>query len=316
MTKEHLTEKKEKKKYKTKNWPEYDKALKARGSLTVWLDKEMTWQAPPTGKRGRQQQYSDEAIEFCLTLKVLFGLALRQSMGLVESVLKLSGLDWEVPQYSTVSRRQKQLEAKLPYKAKTTGLALLVDSTGVKFMGEGEWKRKKHGAEYRRQWRKVHLAIDADTFEIRAVEVTDNSIGDAPMLPQLLSQIPEDEAIDSVTGDGAYDTKECHHAIAQRGARAIIPPRKNARQWKGQHKGDAVRNAASKACRDIGHKLWKQQSHYHRRSLVETKMHCFKRLGERLTARTFERQTTEVHICVAILNRFTRMGRPHTVAAA
>ena len=98
MTNEHLTEKKEKKKYKTKNWPEYDKALKARGSLTVWLDKEMTWQAPPTGKRGRQQQYSDKAIEFCLTLKVLFGLPLRQSMGLVESVLKLSGLDWEVPQ--------------------------------------------------------------------------------------------------------------------------------------------------------------------------------------------------------------------------
>jgi len=306
---------KEKKKYKTENWKEYDKALKARGSLTVWLDKDMKWQAPPTGKRGRQQQYSEEAIEFCLTLKALFGLPLRQSMGLVESVLKLSGLDWAVPQYSTVSRRQKQLEVKLPYRAKTTGLALLVDSTGVKFMGDGEWKRKKHGVEHRRQWRKVHLAIDADTFEIRAVEVTDNSIGDAPMLPQLLSQIPEDESIESVRGDGAYDTKECHHAIAQRGAKAIIPPRKNARQWKEQHKGDQVRNAASKACRELGRELWKQQSHYHRRSLVETKMHCFKRLGDRLAARTFERQTTEVHIRVAILNRFTRMGRPHTVAA-
>jgi len=306
---------KEKKKYKTENWKEYDKALKARGSLTVWLDKDMKWQAQPTGKRGRQQQYSDEAIEFCLMLKALFGLPLRQSMGLVQSVLKLSGLDWAVPQYSTVSRRQKQLEVKLPYRAKTTGLALLVDSTGVKFMGDGEWKRKKHGVEQRRQWRKVHLAIDADTFEIRAVEVTDNSIGDAPMLPQLLSQIPEDEPIDSVTGDGAYDSKECHRAIAQRGARAIIPPRKNARQWKEQYKGDEVRNAASTACRELGRELWKQQNHYHRRSLVETKMHCFKRLGDRLTARTFERQTTEVHIRVAILNRFTRMGRPHSVAA-
>jgi len=137
-----------------------------------------------------------------------------------------------VPDFSTVSRRQKTLRVQLPYRASTTALDLLVDSTGIKFLGEGEWKRKKHGAEYRRQWRKVHLGIDAHTLEIRAIEVTDNSVGDAPMLPELLGQIPPDEAVASVSGDGAYDTKACHAAIAQRGAQAVIPPRKNAQPWK------------------------------------------------------------------------------------
>jgi hypothetical protein len=94
---------------------------------------------------------------------------------------------------------------------------LLVDSTGIKFLGEGEWKRRTHGAEYRRQWRKVHLAIDAQTLEIRAIEVTDNTVGDPLMLPELLAQIPADEVIGSVSADGAYDTQGCHDAIAQRG---------------------------------------------------------------------------------------------------
>ena len=133
-----------------------------------------------------------------------------------------------MPDFSTVSRRQKTLQVQLPYRASTSALELLVDSTGIKFLGEGEWKRKKHGTEYRRQWRKVHLGIDASTLEIRAIEVTDNSAGDAPMLPELLAQVPPDEKVTSVSADGAYDTKACHAAIASRGAQAIIPPRKNA----------------------------------------------------------------------------------------
>jgi hypothetical protein len=138
---------------------------------------------------------------------------------LVESLLRMSGLDWKVPDFSTVSRRQQTLRVQLPYRSSTTALDLLVDSTGIKFLGEGEWKRKKHGAEYRRQWRKVHLGIDANTLEIRTIEVTDNSVGDAPMLPELLGQIPPDETIASVSADGAYDTKACHAAIVERGAR-------------------------------------------------------------------------------------------------
>ncbi len=301
-------------KYKTTNWADYNASLKARGSLTVWLDKDMQWYATVSGKRGRQRTFSDAAIQFCLSIKCLFGLALRQSLGLVESLLRLAGLDWRVPDFSTVCRRQKDLSVKLPYRPSTTALDLLVDSTGIKFLGEGEWKCKKHGAEYRRQWRKVHLAIDARTLDIRAIEVTDNGTGDAPMLPELLSQIPPDEPIASVGGDGAYDTKACHAAIALRNAQAIIPPRKNARAWKGTQVGASSRNEALRACQRLGRRIWKKWSGYHRRSLVETKMNCFKRLGERVMARTFERQVTELHIRVALLNRFSQLGRPVTVA--
>jgi len=203
-------------KYKTTNWASYNASLKARGSLTVWLDKGMQWYAPATGKRGRQPIFSDAAIQFCLSIKSLFSLPLRQSLGMVESLLRLAGLDWKVPDFSTVCRRQKHLSVKLPYRPSTTALDLLVDSTGIKFLGEGEWKRKKHGADYRRQWRKVHLAIDAHTLDIRAIEVTDNGTGDAPMLPELLSQIPADEPIASVGGDGAYQGVSCGDSQTQR----------------------------------------------------------------------------------------------------
>ena len=300
-------------KYKTTNWAAYNAALKARGSLTIWLNRDMQWFAAPSGKRGRQRTFSDAAIQFCLSIKCLFGLALRQSLGLVESLLRLAGLDWPVPNFSTVSRRQQDLKVQLPYRPSQTALDLLVDSTGIQFLGEGEWKRKKHGPEYRRQWRKVHLAIDAHSLEVRAIEVTDNSVGDAPMLPELLSQIPAEEAISSVGGDGAYDTKACHGAIAQRQAHAVIPPRRNAKLWKVKHAGDLARNEAVRACQRLGRRLWKKWSGYHRRSLVETKMHCFKRLGQRVMARTFERQVTELHIRVALLNRFTQLGCPTTV---
>lgn len=188
-----------------------------------------------------------------------------------------------------------------------------MDSTGIKFLGEGEWKRKKHRAEYRRQWRKVHLGIDAHTLEIRAIEVTDNSVGDAPMLPALLAQIPPGDPVASVSGDGAYDTKGCHAAIAHRGAQAVIPPRKNGKPCKETLVGAVVRNEALRACQRLGRGVWKKWSGYHRPSLVETKMHCFKRLGERVMARTFERQVTELHVRVALLNRFTQLGRPTTV---
>jgi hypothetical protein len=268
----------------------------------------MPWYAPASGRRGRQHIFSDAAIQFCLSIKCLFGLALRQSLGWVESLLRMVGLDWKESGCSTVSRRQKTLRVQWPSRASTRALDLLVDSTGIKFVGEGEWKRKKHGVEYRRQWRKVHLGIDANTLEIRAIEVSDNSVGDAPMLPEWLGQIPLDDTVASVSGDGAYDTKACHAAIAQRGAQAVIPPHRNAQAWKTTRKGALARS------------IWKKWSDYHRRSLAETKMHGFKRLGERVMASTFERQVVgqvvELHVRVALLNRFTQLGRPTTVPVA
>lgn len=170
--------------------------------------------------------------------------------------MRLAGLDWRVPDFSTVSRRQRDLQVQLPYQRRTMALDLLVDSTGIKFLGEGEWKRKKHGAEYRRQWRKVHLGIDAQTLEIRAIEVTDNGVGDAPMLPELLVQIPVGEAIASVSGDGAYDTRACHAAINARNAQAVIPPRSNGKPWKATEHGASARNEALRACRRLGWPIW------------------------------------------------------------
>jgi len=181
-------------------------------------------------------------------------------------------------------------------------------------MGEGEWKRKKHGAEYRRQWRKLHLGIDAETMEIRAVEVTPNSVGDAPMLPALLGQIDPAEALLSVSGDGAYDTKACHEAIALREAQAIIPVRKNAsKPWKENRPGAKARNEILHATQRLGRAIWKRWSGYHRRSLVEAKMRCVKLMGERVMARDFDRQVAELQVRAAILNRFTQLGTPETV---
>lgn len=300
-------------KYQTTNWKTYNAALKARGSLLIWLDRDMQWHGAPDGKRGRTPTFSDAAIQFCLTIKCLFNLALRQAMGLVQSLLKLAGLDWPTPDYSTVCRRQKHLQVVIPCRPTTSGLHLLIDSTGIKMLGEGEWKTKKHGAEYRRQWRKVHLGIDAQTLEIRAIEVTDNSIGDAPMLPELLNQISPEEKIATVSGDGAYDTKGCHEAIARRQAEAVIPTRKNAKPWQENRPGAQVRNQILRSTGRLGRSIWKKWSGYHRRSLVETKMRCFKLLGERVMARDFDSQVAELQVRAAILNRFTSLGTPTTV---
>ena len=196
-------------KYRTTNWKVCNAALKARGDLTIWLDKDMQWLAPPTCKRGRGHTFSDAAIQFCLTIKCLFGLPLRQTLGLVQSLLKMADLPWAAPDYSTVCRRQKNLEVRVHYRATTQGLHMLADSTGIKFLGEGEWKTKKHGAERRRQWRKVHLGIDAQTLQIRAIAVTTNEVGDSPMAADLLGQIPSHEEVASFTGDGRMTRRMC-----------------------------------------------------------------------------------------------------------
>jgi len=273
--------------YKTRNWPAYNEALKRRGSLTIWFDPAMTWEATPTGKRGRQPSYSDAAIQTCLTMKVLFGMALRQTTGFVESLLRLIGLDWKVPDFSTLCRRQKALKVNIPYRGSQGPLHLLVDSTGIKVAGEGEWNARKHGGPKRRIWRKIHIGIDEHTLEVRAIEVTSSDVGDAPMLPELLDQIPADQEIASVTADGACDTRKCHDAIAERGAAAVIPPRRNAKPWKAATAGAVARNEALRASRYLGRALWRRWSGYHRRSRAETRMNCVKLLGQRLMARDF-----------------------------
>lgn len=149
--------------YRTTNWSPYNAALRKRGSLLVWLDKEMAWHAPNEGRPGRPPVFSDAAIQFCLSIKVLFKPPLRQTAGMVASLLRLAGLDWPVPDYSTLCRRQKTLQVHIPYRRADGPLNLLVDNTGIKFLGDGERQARKHGVQGRRQWRKVHLAMDTAT---------------------------------------------------------------------------------------------------------------------------------------------------------
>jgi len=294
--------------YRTTNWSDYNAALRKRGSLSVWFDPEMVWLAGKTGKRGRPETFSDAAIQTCLTLKVLFGLPLRQTVGLVESLIQMAGLDWPVPDYSTLCRRQARIAVQVPYRTSGQPLNLLVDSTGIKFRGDGEWQARKHGPS-RRQWRKVHIAMDAGTGDVRAVEFTSSRQGDSPLLPNLLTQIPSEETIGTVTADGAYDTRRCHGAIIDRGAEAVIPIRRTRRAWKEDCPAAIARNEILRATRRLGRTLWKTWSGYHVRSRVEARMNCLKLFGERIMSRDPDRQTAEIQIRIAIMNRFSALGR-------
>ena len=218
--------------YRTTNWSTYNASLRQRGSLSVWFDPDMVWHAEKSGKRGRPETFSEAAIQTCLTLKVLFGLPLRQTVGLVESLIQMAGLDWPVLDFLTLCRRQARIAVQIPYRASGQPLNLLVDSTRIKFRGNGEWLTRKHGASRRRQWRKLHIALDAGTGDVRAVEFTSSRQGDSPLLPELLSQIPPDEPINTVTADGAYDTRRCMRRLSNevrtasyRSAVTVVPGR-------------------------------------------------------------------------------------------
>ena len=289
--------------YRTRNWREYDRGLIARGDLAVWLSPDVAWQAPEgTGRRGRPAVFSDAAIQCVLTLKVHFQLPLRAAQGMAGSLIRLAGLNWQVPHYSTLSRRQRNLTVEIPYRPRSEPLHLVIDSTGLKVLGEGEWKVRKHGADKRRVWRKVHLAVDAHSHEVRVVEMTDHRHGDSEILPDLLAQLPEGEQIAVINGDGAHDTRTAYAASASRKATLLVPPRRNGKPWKTRTAGAEERNEALRAIKHLGRRLWKRWSGYHRRSLAETAMSRLKRLGERLAARDPARQVAEVQIRCAILN--------------
>lgn len=307
--------------YRVRNWPEYNTALVKRGSLTVWADAKtlrLWYSRNRTGKRGRPRTYSEKSIECVLTLAVVFGLPLRGVQGFVTSLLVLLGrADLPVPHYSTLCRRRKQWKAVLQVAKSDTPLRLVVDSTGLKVSGEGEWKVKKHGKDRkkRRVWRKVHLAVDADTHIVCAASATGNEVADGTVLPDLLDQV--EGKIQQVGGDGGYDWHSCYAAIRARGAKALVPPRKGAVIWQhGNCKAEPLdRDAAVRQIRKQGRAAWKQQSGYHRRSLAETAISRFKGIfGSSLSARLTVAQDAETLLRCAALNRMTCLGMPRTEA--
>jgi hypothetical protein len=277
--------------------------------LTRWANQEKT------GKRGRPNLYSDIAITCMATLKEVYHLSLRATEGLLLSVIQLLAVEVQVPDYTTLSRRCTTLRVRLPRLPKSEALHLVVDSTGVKIFGEGEWKVRQHGYTKRRTWRKLHIGADEATGEIAAAVVTTNDWADSEVLPDLLNQVKDE--VKQVSGDGGYDKRPCYAAIKKRQAKAAIPPQRNAKIWQhGNRKEERLsRDENLRRIRQVGRKEWKKEVGYHRRSLAETQMFRLKTIfGERVNARQFEGQATQVLLRCAALNRMTQLGMPDSYA--
>jgi len=299
--------------YRIRNWAEYNAALIQRGSFTLWLDEAMIerwYNAEKSGRRGASNIYSDLAIQCALTLKAVYRLPLRATQGFLASLLHLMQVPLTPPHYSTCCRRQATLDVRIPRTPSTEARHLVVDSTGLKVFGEGEWKVRQHGYSKRRTWRKLHVAVDEATQEIVATLATTNNVGDGEVLPNLLDQVPE--PIAQVSADGSYDTRACHEVIAQRQATAAIPPREHAQPWEPNPDGTVhPRTAILERIGQIGLAQWKKESGYHRRSLAETSMFRLKTLfGAQLQARSFDAQVAEAYVRCAALNIMTRLGMP------
>jgi hypothetical protein len=300
--------------YRVRNWRDYNQALVARGQLTFWFDEDAIagWRSTELRSGpGTPRIYSDTAIQCALVLKSVFHLSLRATQGFLGSVVELMKLDLPVPDYSTVSRRQGSVSVSLPTRKRVRHV--VIDATGLKVYGAGEWHVQKHRPDRRRAWRKLHLGVDETTKEIVAVEVTTSSVHDSLVLPTLLEQIPG--RVDQVSGDGAYDTRACYEAIHRRSALAAIPPRRNAIPW--ERNGDAsarIRNKNLRRVRMHGRYEWRVSSGCTRQSLAENSFSRFKALfGGRLAARGPDNQYTEVMVKCAALNRMTGIGMPDSV---
>lgn len=303
--------------YRIRNWSEYNAGLKRRGSLTVWLNEDAIrhWYAPKQpARRGSNPIYSDLAITTFETLKSVYGLAGRQTEGLLHSLFGLMQVSLSVPEHSTVSRRKATLCGSLPVRPNSSSLHLVVDSTGVKVYGEGEWKTRQHGTSKRRTWRKLHVAVNESTGEILSAEVTLNNVHDSEVLGDLLDDV--DASVEQVSADGAYDTRHCYEVLQQKGAKAVIPPRKNAKIWKhGNCRGPAhPRDENLRFIRKHGRKAWKRHSRYHRRSIAETTMGRFKSIfGGTVKSRNFDNQVAELRVKCDVLNRMIHLAKPVTV---
>jgi hypothetical protein len=260
-----------KKQYRIRNWSEYSKALVNRGSLTVWFDEDSIaeWHNPDmTGERGHPTVYSDTAIRCALTLRTVFHFSLRATEGFVRSLIQLLRLPIKSPNYSTLSRRQESVITPAFKPRNSEPMHVVIDSTGIKIYGEGEWKMRQHGKEKRRTWRKLHIAVDEKTGEIVAASVTEANVHDCEMIESLLDQI--ESPIDQVTGDGAYDTHDCYEAAHKKKAKPCFPPRKNAIRHKPSDESWRSRNRTIGQIEQKGIKKWKEKNNYHRRSLAET----------------------------------------------
>src|SRR3954466_7921400 len=299
------------------NWAAYNETLRQRGSLTVWFTKDAiaAWKAMPRTTPGGQPHYSDLAITTALTLRVVFRLALRQTEGLIGSVLQLLGLDLPVPDFSTLSRRAQTLELPAQTRATDGAIHLLVDSSGLKLGGPGEWLVEKHGTSKRRSWRKLHIGFDAVTGRIVASILTD--VDDASQVEPLLDQIAE--PVEVFMGDGGYDRTGVYSALDERhpDATVITPPRADAVLSATVDTEPTQRDGHIQAIAGKGRMAWQRDSGYNQRAGVEGQFARWKQvIGDGLRFHSDEARATEVAIAAQVLNRMLDLGCPNSVCVA
>jgi hypothetical protein len=308
---------------KVTNWPAYDASLRQRGSLTVWFADEAiaAWRAEPRTTRGGQPWYSELAILTALTLRAVFRLAYRQTEGLIGSVMRLLGLDLPVPDHTTLSRRAATLEVPRPRSSSSpeaghnaAPVHLLVDSTGLKLGGPGEWLIEKHGTRRRRSWKMLHLGVDADTGQIVASALTGREADDGAQVGPLLDQVAGPVA--SFMGDGAYDQEGVYASVSERHPEAavIVPPRSTAVLSQTAASEPTQRDRHLQLIAERGRMGWQKASGYTNRARAETAISRYKRvIGDELRSHTDERRATEMDVAVHVLNRMLELGRPNYV---
>lgn len=310
--------------YRIRNWKQYNQSLVNRGSITFWFSDEAVtkwYSAERPEKPGRPDVYSDDTIRCALIIKVVFHVALRQLQGLIMSLIKMLGVDVVCPHYSVFSRRAKDLNIPMrKFLKRGEHLNVIFDSTGIKVFGEGEWKVRKHGYSKRRTWRKVHVGICADSGQVIVSAVTSNDVSDDMAMLHMMDAL-DGVSLCNVLGDGAYDTIDCREAIHDRGGRQIIPPKRTARvQRKDPIPCLLPRDVAINRINELGAEgraQWKKEIGYHRRSLAETFMFRYKTIvGDRLSARKWQTQITEVKIKLDAINRMTELGMPESYKRA
>jgi hypothetical protein len=304
--------------YRIRNWKEYNASLVSRGAITVWLsdDARAGWLHQGSQHQGHPVVFSDAAIETALTIRAVYHLPLRQTEGFLLSIMDLLGSQLPVPDFTTICKRAGDLLVDLPVHGTSPGekIHIVIDSTGMKVYGEGEWKVKIHGKSKRRAWRKLHLGVNPCTGEVEAEELTQAYADDAKQVAGLLAQI--DQEIDLAAFDGAYDEHAIHALLQQRGARGLIPTCKDARIRKRRNAtGPPLpRDEILRAIRQLGRAEWKRQSGYHMRSHAEIAMYRQKTIfGSRLRSRRFGNQKTEARIRCRAMNMMTHLGMPESV---
>ena len=302
--------------YKVKNWSAYNKALKLRGSITLWIDKdsESKWYYKGPTQRGAQFVYSDDAIRIALTVRQVFHLAFRQTEGFMDSIIKLIHLNVTTPDYSVLCRRMKGLAVKVKTNKAVTDIVF--DGTGLKLFGEGEWKVRQYGHSKRRSWRKLYIGMDIEGKQVQVVDVTPNSVHDCDTVPQMLGRI-ETPSLKRFYGDGGFDKWKVYETLKKFKVEPIIPPQKNAKiKQHGNRTGKPLaRDNTIRLIRKHGRKKWKEMTGYHKRSLVENFFFRYKTIiGDHLKSRLTENQKTEADLNINILNKMLKIGAPITQA--